>query len=108
MVMAKKPRFALIYADAVKKHLLAIERKYHRAIRLELEAQLSFEPESETRNRKPLRRPMITGAKWELRMGPDNRFRAFYEVNPDAFEVQILAIGIKEKNRLMIGGKEVE
>ena len=108
MVMAKRPRFTLLYADAVKKHLQTIDKKYHKLIRSAIETQLSFEPETETRNRKPLRRPIVTGAQWELRLGPGNRFRVFYEVDREVREANILAVGVKEKNRLLIGGKEVE
>ena len=39
-------------------------------------------------------------------MGPDNRFRVFYEIGQG--EVYILAIGVKERNRLIIGVEEVE
>jgi mRNA-degrading endonuclease RelE of RelBE toxin-antitoxin system len=106
--MAKKPRFALFYADVVKKHLRAIDAKYHNLIRAGVETQLGFQPESETRNRKPLGRPIVQGAPWELRLGPDNRFRVFYEIEAEAREVYVLAIGVKEKNRLLIGGKEAE
>jgi hypothetical protein len=73
--MAKKPPFSLVYADALKKHLRAVETKYHALIRSAVEAQLLHEPDVETRNRKPLKRPMAFGADWELRLGPDNRFR---------------------------------
>lgn len=63
---------------------------------------------SEARNRKPLLRPVSFEANWELRFGPDNRFRAFYSVDLDRREVQILAIGVKRKDRLTIGGEEIE
>jgi hypothetical protein len=106
MVMAKKPPFALVYAEEVKHHLRAIETKYHSLIQSELEGQLRFEPEVETRNRKPLKRPIAFGADWELRLGPDNRFRVFYQVNADSREVRVLAIGVKDRNRLLIGGEE--
>ena len=45
---------------------------------------------------------------WEIRFGPKNRFRVFYEVNQERDEVHILAIGVKIGNRLFIGGKEVQ
>ncbi len=48
------------------------------------------------------------GATWELRFGPDNCFRLLYAVVPENREVQILAIGVKERNRLIIGGEEVQ
>ena len=61
----------------------------------------------ETRNRKPLKRPVIFGAKWELRLGPNNRFRVFYRVDRDRGEVILLAIGEKIGTQLFIGGEEV-
>ena len=104
--MAKRP-FELIYAPIVKEHLKAIERKYYSLIRRMIETQLRYEPEVETRNRKPLTRPTAFEADWEICFGPDNRFRVFYEVNPERREVYILATGVKEGNRPLIGGKEV-
>ena len=62
----------------------------------------------ETRNRKPLKRPIAFGADWELRLGPDNRFRVFYQVNTESREVRVLAIGVKDRNRLLFGGEEFE
>ena len=108
MVMAKKPPFTLLYADEVKDHLRAIEAKHHSVIQTEIETQLMHEPHKETRNRKPLKRPIAFGADWELRLGPDNRFRVFYQVNTGARELRVLAIGVKDRNRLHIGGEEFE
>ena len=108
VIVAKKQPFALVYAAAVKEHLRSIEAKYHSLIRSEVEAQLLFEPAVETRNRKPLQRPMAFAAEWELRLGPDNLFRVFYRVDPERHEVRVLAVGIKDRSRLFIGGEEVE
>ena len=107
-VMAKKQPFTLVYADEVKDHLRAIEAKYHSVIQTEIESQLLHEPDVETRNRKPLKRPIIFGADWELRLGPDNRFRVFYQVNTESREVRVLAVGVKDRNRLYFGGEEFE
>src|SRR5713101_9898600 len=106
MVMGKKFPFVLVYADEIKQHLRAIESKYHSLIQTEIESQLLYDPEMETRNRKPLKRPISFGAEWELRLGPDNRFRVFYQVNADKHEVRVLAVGQKDRNRLLIGGEE--
>ena len=106
IVMVKESPFSLRYADEVKGHLRAIETKYHSLIQSGIEGQLLFEPEVETRNRKPLKRPISFGADWELRLGPDNRFRVFYQVNRESREVRVLAIGIKIRERLLIGGEE--
>jgi len=48
------------------------------------------------------------GATWELRFGPGNRFRVFYEVDSNARTINVLAIGIKERNKQRIGGEEFE
>jgi plasmid stabilization system protein ParE len=107
-VMAKKQPFALIYDSEVAGHLGAIEAKYHSLIRAAVEEQLRFEPETATRNRKRLERPIDLGARWELRLGPDNRFRVFYRVDAERRQVRILAVAVKERNRLFIAGEEVE
>ena len=106
--MAGRRPFALVYDMAVKTHLRAIEPKYRGVIRMTIEEQLRFEPDKETRNRKPLQRLVAFEATWELRFGPENRFRVFYAVSPERREVQILAIGTKERNRLMVGAEEIQ
>ncbi len=47
-------------------------------------------------------------ASWELRCGPDNRFRVFYDVDSASQAVQVLAVGVKDRSRLLIGGEEYE
>jgi len=106
--MPRRPKFSLIFAPETLDHLDVIERKYHRLIRQAIDEQLSDTPEQATRNRKPLERPAAFGATWELRCGPHNRFHVFYEVEASEQTVSILAIGIKEGHRLLIGGEEFE
>lgn len=108
VTMPKRKRFVLIYAPILKQHLKFIDAKHYSFIRESLEAQLQFEPDVETRNRKPLKRPIVFGAKWELRFGADNRFRVFYRVDYDHQQVIILAIGEKIGNRLFVGGEEIK
>jgi len=105
--MAREQPFLLAYDSDVNEHLRAIEAKYHSLFRATIEEQLSFEPEKETRNRKPLKQSTDFAATWELRLGPDNRFRVLYAVDRERNEVQIQAIGVKQRNRLTIGGKEL-
>jgi hypothetical protein len=85
-----------------------IELKYHRWVARTIAEQLSHTPERATRNRKPLDEPVAFGATWELRFGPKNSFRVFYDVNREKQIVSVLAIGVKEGNRLFIGGQEFE
>ncbi len=106
--MVRRRSYTLVYAPEVKHHLRAIERRHYSLIRETLEEQLSFEPSMETKNRKPLRQPAILEAQWELRFGPDNRFRVFYEIDRENREVHILAIGVKERDRLLIAGEEIK
>ena len=65
-------------------------------------------PDQETSNRKPIEQPAPFGATWALRFGCGNCFRVFYEVDHIERVVGILAIGIKERERLLIGGEEFE
>jgi len=98
--------FELSFAPEVIEHLAVIERKYHPLIQKTLDKQLVYEPDRRTRNRKPVEQPASFAATWELRLGPGNRIRVFYDVNRVDQVVWILAIGIKERERLFIGGEE--
>lgn len=104
--MARRQPYELLYVPEVGEHLRSIEPTHHSLIREKIEEQLLYEPDNETRNRKPLRQPAAFDAEWELRFGPDNYFRVLYGAPNRA--VQILAVGMKEGNRLRIGGEEVE
>src|SRR5512141_2162675 len=104
--MMRRPKFELIFAPEAVDHLGVIDRKYYGVIEKTLDEQLGFTPERETRNRKPLEPPAPFGATWELRFGPNNRFRVFYEIDLEKKIVWILAIGFKEGNRLIAGREE--
>ncbi len=106
--MTSRQAYELFYAPQVRDHLRFIERRYYVQIRSSIEEQLQFEPDVEARNRKPLKRPTSIGAEWEIRFGPDNRFRVFYQVDSELRQVIILAIGVKHGNSLLIGGEEVQ
>lgn len=104
--MPRRLKFTLIFAPEALEHLDFIERKYHRLIQRIIDEQLTYTPSDETRNRKPLEQPAPFDAGWELRFGPANRFRVFYDVNAEAKMVSVLAVGIKIGNRLLIGREE--
>jgi mRNA-degrading endonuclease RelE of RelBE toxin-antitoxin system len=106
--MVRRQPYKLSYARGVTKHLKSIEAKYDTLIRESIQEQLQFEPNVETKNRKPLRQPAPFAAQWEIRFGPNNRFRVLYDIDEAHQEVQIVAIGEKEGNRLIVGGEEVE
>ena len=100
--------FEIIYPAVLKEHLRSIEAKHYQLIKNNIEDQLQYQPDIETRNRKPLKRPVALGAQGEVRFGPGNIFRAFYRVNREEHQVEILAIGVKKGSRLSIGGQEYE
>jgi len=83
-------------------HLEAFRRFDRNRILDEIKEQLTYNPDEETRNKKILRENPI--ADWELRIHP---FRVFYETDPTSRRVRILAIGIKELDKLFIGGEEI-
>ena len=105
--MAKR-RYDIIFSPEVSDHLNAIDAKFHSLILEKIDEQLQHEPNVETRNRKRLRAPAAYSAEWEIRLGPQNRFRVLYDVGEDEFQVHVLAVGEKVKNRLLVGGEEIE
>jgi len=106
--MVRRLPYRLVYDTEISRQLRSIERKYHALIRANIEDQLTYEPGVETNNRKPLDRPVTFGARWELRFGPNNYFRVYYQIREPEREVHILAIGVKERERVRIGGEEYD
>lgn len=109
IAMPKRPTYTIIFDEVVFDHLAMIERKFHSVILETIEEQLSFEPATETKNRKPLSEPNTFGVAWEIRFGhPDNRFRVFYRIDDETLQVRILALLVKRNNRLLFGSEEFE
>lgn len=96
--------FAIEYAPEVEGHLGTLTARQRTIVFDAIDAQLTHEPKVETRNRKPMRPNPL--APWELRV---QNMRVYYDVESDPQpRVLILAIGVKDHNRIMIGGKEFE
>lgn len=69
-----------------------------------VDEQLAHHPTIETRNRKPMRPNPV--APWELRIG---KLRVYYDVEEDPEPVVFIrAVGIKERNRVCIGGEVIK
>jgi mRNA-degrading endonuclease RelE of RelBE toxin-antitoxin system len=68
-----------------------------------IEPQLAYEPTSETRNRKGMRPNPV--APWELRLGD---LRVYFDVEDRKHVVRVLAVGKKDRNRVVIGGESVD
>ena len=92
------------YSPAALAHLRGLTRPQQVAILEGVDEHLAHQPDTETRNRKPMRPNPL--APWELRLGD---LRVYYEVehSPDAV-VTVLAVGIKVRNVVFIGNEAID
>ncbi len=108
LAMPGRAKFEVIFDVMALDHMAAIEKKYDSLIRRTVEEQLIHEPDVPTRNRKPLLRETAVGATWEVRCGPSNRFRIFYDVHREEGLVVVLAVARKIRNQLFVGKEKFE
>lgn len=96
--------YRIEYSPDAEGHLRALTARQRATVFDTVDEQLQQEPAVETRNRKPMRPNPI--APWELRIGD---LRVYYDMEekPENL-VTVLAVGIKDRNRVLIGGKEIE
>jgi mRNA-degrading endonuclease RelE of RelBE toxin-antitoxin system len=91
--------YTIEYSPEAEEHLRWLTTRQQRTVLDTVDRQLPNEPNVETRNRKPMRPNPV--APWELRIG---NLRVYYEVTDDLQRsVTILAIGVKERDRVRIG-----
>jgi len=95
--------YSVVLTRAAYRHLEALRRYDRNRVLDAIRAHLAVRPTEETRNKKLLRDNPL--ADWEVRVQP---FRVFYDVDPEAKTVRILAVGVKERDTLIIGGQEIE
>ncbi len=95
--------FRVEYSPEAEQHLRALTAR-NRAIVLDtVDERLVHEPYVETTNRKPMRPNPL--APWELRIG---ELRVYYDISEEPDRVVFVrAVGIKERNRVRIGGQEM-
>jgi mRNA-degrading endonuclease RelE of RelBE toxin-antitoxin system len=96
--------YRIVYSPDAENHLRALTARQRATVLDTVDVQLAHQPTVETKNRKPmLSNPL---ASWELRIG---KLRVYYDVEEWAEDVvYIIAIGIKKRNRVWIGGEEVD
>jgi len=95
--------YRIQFTTSAEKHFAQLTAREQAIVLNAVKVQLRHEPTKETRNRKPLRPNPL--APWELRVG---FLRIFYEVDAQESDfVNILAIGIKRGNQLIVAGKEI-
>jgi mRNA-degrading endonuclease RelE of RelBE toxin-antitoxin system len=96
--------YRIEYSANTDAHLRLLTARQRAIVFDTVDEQLAHEPAVETRNRKPMRPNPL--APWELRIG---ELRVYYEIAEEPEQVvTILAVGIKDRNRVLIGGEEVE
>ena len=96
--------YRIEYSPATDDHLRALTARQRSLVFDSVDNQLKHRPSVETRNRKPMRPNPL--APWELRV---EQLRVYYDVTVEPEEiVTILAVGIKDRSRIIIGGEEVE
>lgn len=95
-------KYRIEYSPETEDHFRHLLKQQQVMILGAVEKQLQFQPDIETRNRKPMRPNPL--APWELRIG---NLRVYYDFkdSPDRI-VYIRAVGIKDRNNVRIG-KEV-
>ena len=94
--------FTIEFTERAYRHLEAFRRFDRNRILDNIKEQLRYSPHEGTRNRKCLRQNPL--ADWELRVGS---YRVFYDIDETEQLVRILAIGVKERDKLIIEDEEV-
>lgn len=100
----RRARYRIEYAPETEQHLRALTRRDAAMVLSRVPVQLGLEPAVATRNRKPLETNPV--APWELRV---RHLRVYFDIEevPERI-VKIRAIGVKDRNRVLIGGEEVK
>jgi mRNA-degrading endonuclease RelE of RelBE toxin-antitoxin system len=93
--------YRIEFSEDAESHYRQLTARHQSLLADAIEDQLSDQPTTPTRNRKHLRPNQL--AEWELRVGD---FRVFYDVEEEHVVVLIVAIGVKKRNKLYIGGEE--
>lgn len=96
--------YRIVYSPDTEDHLRALTTRQQVTVLDAAERQLQYQPTVETRNRKPMRPNPV--ALWELRIG---NLRVYYDVETKPRHVvYIRAVGIKDRNRVIIGNEVVK
>jgi len=96
--------YRIEYSPDTVGHPQALTARQRALVLRAVEEQRSYHPAVETRNRKPMRPNPL--APWELRV---EECRVYYDVGQEPEPVvMVLAVGVKDRNRVIIGGEEVE
>jgi mRNA-degrading endonuclease RelE of RelBE toxin-antitoxin system len=96
-------KYRIEYSPETEEHLRYLTKRQQVTVLDNVEKQLKYQPNIETRNRKPMRPNPV--APWELRIG---KLRVYYDIDEEENIVNILAVGIKERNIITIGNEVIQ
>lgn len=99
-----KTRYQIDYAESAVEHLRRLGARDRATVVDAIEERLSFEPAVEARNRKRMEENPMR-ADFELRVGA---LRVYYAVEEVVRVVNVLAVGLKDRDRVIVGGEEIE
>ena len=100
----KGRRYRINYAESSLEHLKSLTARDRARVVDAIEERLTFEPAVEARNRKRMDENSLE-AEFELRVGD---LRVYYGVREATRTVNILAVGVKDRHRVIIGGEAIE
>jgi mRNA-degrading endonuclease RelE of RelBE toxin-antitoxin system len=96
--------YIILYSPEAEEHLHQLTARQRKIIVDSVDRQLLNQPNVETKNRKPMRPNPV--APWELRIGS---LRVYYDVeNVPESKVIVVAVGVKERSRVRIGGEIID
>jgi mRNA-degrading endonuclease RelE of RelBE toxin-antitoxin system len=96
--------YRIEYSPDALDHLRAPTARQRTTLFEAVDRHLNLQPTQVTRNRKPMRPNTL--AVWELRVG---NLRVYYDLEEEPEQaIFIRAVGIKLRNCLRIGGKEID
>lgn len=95
--------FHLRWSPDARDHLAGLSGNQRTTALDGAETHLKDHPDQATKRKKLLRENPI--ATWELRLGD---LRLFCNIDAEQHAVEIVAVGVKDHNRLVIGGQEIE
>lgn len=99
----KKPSYRIEYSPPSREHLAVLNAGQRSRVLDQVDVQLVHQPTRLTRNRKPLQPNPL--ARFDLRIG---ELRVYYEVDEGRRVVEIRAVGMKNRDRVFIGGEEID
>jgi mRNA-degrading endonuclease RelE of RelBE toxin-antitoxin system len=97
-------KYRIEYSPETEEHFRYLSKRQQGIVLDAVERQLQFQPDIETRNRKPMRPNPL--APWELRIGT---LRVYYDFEDSPERVVFIrAVGIKQRNNVRIGREMIQ